>query len=712
MIELLYRIFYVIFAMELAAVFLFPLILFLRLLMQKLPMRYTAWMWRIYFIRILCPIAISSPFCIVAGWNRAYHRILASLGLALEPEQGFLRSWSCVFQNQIHTSLSYQICAFAWGIGMVLLFLGMSVRQYRIRREIRQSAVKLDGRIYQAEVPTPVMTGMLCSRYYLPQEATARQSRYILAHMKAQDHRHSVFWRYVFCGIALLHWFNPLVWCALELAKRDEEMACDELTVKYLGQHEQMPYVQILLNLPNEEAIVPYSGGTIFETNLRKRSAKMLYWRRPTLRQKLTGILILSIFVFYVFLLRPVQIAWANGTWDSGRRMENVPVNLSEDSVIAETRVNSPSGLERIVRLVKKGKNAAGLQQEESFYLQMTDSLGNEIDSRSVISLFQSKELELDQVIFSKGCRLYTGDYNGDGTAEMLIGQQVEWDEPQKTEIDNAIFKTEGSSDSATQKTYVYLVVSLEEQEMQVISEPVYALQGDQMESASPGTEAEIKDLFYVNVPGGRNYYVWDAEQKQYKRQKMTQEELNQHKAASEGTQEEGVAREYTLQDSAGDVVVRVKTESDTTGSQSIRSILIGDEARQTEMERVDGYFCDIAWVTEQDRQSDQYAILTYNGTRAQTFQVYDVERKKLYYSQEDGNQILAETFKKYNGKDITFKDGGVVVYSLLEKNKDVLTINFAADADSGVTVQGNYQYDCEKKTTSNLAFNQTMSNQ
>ena len=49
-------------------------------------------------------------------------------------------------------------------------------------------------------------------------------------------------------GLCLaLHWYNPLVWLAAVLSRRDGELACDEATVKRLGEEERAAYGRTLL---------------------------------------------------------------------------------------------------------------------------------------------------------------------------------------------------------------------------------------------------------------------------------------------------------------------------------------------------------------------------------------------------------------------------------------------------------------------------------
>lgn len=188
----------------------------------------------------------------------------------------------------------------------------------------------------------------------------------------------------------------------------------------------------------------------------------------------------------------------------------------------------------------------------------------------------------------------------------------------------------------------------------------------------------------------------------------MTQEMLNQHREASKGTAEAGAQNTISLKDAEGKVKMRVDTRNDTTGSPEIQSIDIGSEGQSRKMDKLEGYFCDLQWAVSEDDNKERYAVLTYNGTKAQTFVVYDVEQKREYYRQEDGNSILADAFAQYNGSDISFAEGGLAVYSLQSRKEDTLTISFAADADGGKTVSGSYEYQVKDKRVKNLSFSQT----
>lgn len=721
MMDWLYRIFYIVFAMEVAAVVLFPLLLLFRVLAHNLPKKNMLHLWRLYFFRIICPIAISSPFSIVSGWNRWFHRFMSSLGLTMETQGGLLRSWSSVLHGSITTTWSYRVCAWIWLVGVLFVLGIMFIRQRQIVKGIRSGATHLTDRLYQSKTNVSVMTGLFRLRFYVPEEIDAKQAKYTVAHMQSHEKRKSALWRLAGFLVAAVHWFNPLVWWALYMANRDEEMACDEETVRKLGAKEKNAYTQSILNMAKEDVAVPYTVSVIYELALEQRAQRILHWREPAVRQRLTGLLLFTLLFFHSFLLRPLQMAWGGGTWGQGQSVQE-PVKQSKGNsdILAQTAALSPSGLERTLKLVLQSGVQSADEARGRCSLVLEDSVGNKIDEISLRDIFRKQEMDLPQFVFPKGLALRLGDYNNDQIQEVIIGQQMTWSDDQRETV-NAVLsaggndasvqkdgqdadgKTQGKTDAV--KEYVYLVLQIEETALKVVSEPVYSQQMSGMETLTPGELTDIKDIFYTSTEKGRIYYVWNYDEQKYMAQKLSEEQLNQHREASLGKEAAGVKKAFYLKDDKEKEQMRVDTQSDTTGSREIKTVIMSKGDRK--MKAVKGYYCDLKWAVQADGSTGRYAILTYNGTKAQTFVLYDVEERKELYRHEDGNALLSQVFGQYNDSQIRFKSGSAVVYTLLEQKGNVLTISFAAQAEEGVTVRGTYEYDMEQKTASHLQFSQ-----
>ena len=721
----LYRFFYTVIAMEAAAVSLFLPLLFLRVVISGLPKKYMVWLWRLYFLRIVCPIQISSTFSIVPPWNRSYHRFLADVGLDIDAQHGgLLRSLRDVWQANIQVTSLYRIMAIGYFAGMLLLVVLLVIRAGKVRSAIRMREKRLEGTLYQSAVELPVMTGLFVNRVFLPETMNVQEAKYTLAHMECRRARRSNLWNAFYVAALLLHWYDPCVWAAVFLVRRDEQMACDECAVDGCSAADKNAYIQGILNIVPQESRVPFTACASFETDLERRSQRLLHQGSDRMRYKMTGVILLLLMFFWLFLLRPVQNVWAGGTWNAGSEKLSANKDTRKTNlIISQTDVLSPSGLKQTVSLRHKRNEANGRILANSYELQLADAAGSELAVVDLQKVFREQGIAKDTLYFPEGLKLQTGDYNNDGIQELLLGQQRAWDATEQKQIGRLLSnKTDSKSKTASSKvaenvtptpakqvknlrTYVYVMFQMQETGLQIVSEAVYGEQAASMQSVKPSQESDVKDLFYMQLSDGKLYYIWDSDATKFRAKKLSSDELNQHRRASQGTEEAGVSKTETLEDADGNECMRVQTTTDTTGSPEIGQIMMSQNKKK--MNEVKGYFCELKWVPQSDASSGRYAVLIYNGTKAQTFVLYDVDKATELYRQEDGNDILSSIFAKYNDTQIQFKSGAIAVYKLAEQNGSRLTIDFAAEAEDGVDVSGSYVYDMDSEQISNLQYNQ-----
>ena len=746
----LYRFFYIVIAMEAAAVSLFLPLLFLRVVISGLPKKYMVWLWRLYFLRIVCPIQISSMFSIVPAWNRSYHQFLADVGLDIDVQHGgLLRSLRDVWQANIQVTSLYRIMAIGYFAGMLILVVLLVIRAGKVRSAIRMWEKRLEGTLYQSAVELPVMTGLFVNRVFLPETMNVQEAKYTLAHMECRRARRSNLWNAFYVTALLLHWYDPCVWAAVFLVRRDEQMACDECAVDGCSAADKNAYIQGILNIVPQESRVPFTACASFETDLERRSQRLLHQGSDRMRYKMTGVILLLLMFFWLFLLRPVQNVWAGGTWNAGSEKLSANKDTRKTNLIlSQTDVLSPSGLKQTVSLRHKRNEANGRILANSYELQLADAAGSELAVVDLQKVFREQGIAKDTLYFPEGLKLQTGDYNNDGIQELLLGQQRAWDAAEQKQIGRLLSKkTDSKSKTASSKgnenvtptpagktdesaktpasskgnenvtptpakqvknlrTYVYVMFQMQETSLQIVSEAVYGEQAASMQSVKPSQESDVKDLFYMQLSDGKLYYIWDSDATKFLAKKLSSDELNQHRRASQGTEEAGVSKTETLEDADGNECMRVQTTTDTTGSPEIGQIMMSQNKKK--LNEVKGYFCELKWVPQSDASTGRYAVLIYNGTKAQTFVLYDVDKATELYRQEDGNDILSSIFAKYNDTQIQFKSGAIAVYKLAEQNGSRLTIDFAAEAEDGVDVSGSYVYDMDSEQISNLQYNQS----
>lgn len=123
-------------------------------------------------------------------------------------------------------------------------------RLRRLRRPFPTEGTKLP--VYLLEgLPSPCLFGLVRPAIYLTSEAVATETRLrqILVHEETHF-RHGDHWWSLLRGVALaLHWYNPLVWLAAGVSRRDAELCCDEDTIRRLGEEQRLEYGRTLLSM-------------------------------------------------------------------------------------------------------------------------------------------------------------------------------------------------------------------------------------------------------------------------------------------------------------------------------------------------------------------------------------------------------------------------------------------------------------------------------
>lgn len=192
-------------------------------------------------------------------------------------------------------------CAWYAGMSAMALWLIATNLAFRARlakraRRIEYPGCKLPLYITEA-VETPCLFGVLRPAIYLTPEAAsepetlAHSVEHELTHYRHGDH----IWALLRCLCLVLHWYDPLVWLAAALSRRDAELACDEATIRRLGEAERAAYGRTLIRISCERRATLLRTATTMncgKRGLRERIA--LIAKRPKTAAYALVILILA----------------------------------------------------------------------------------------------------------------------------------------------------------------------------------------------------------------------------------------------------------------------------------------------------------------------------------------------------------------------------------------------------------------------------------
>ena len=710
--KLLYGLFYTSFSLAVVSAFALVVVLLIRVIIVKVPKKYFMCLWWLFLIRSICPVSLSSIYSLSPGINRKFHIFLELIGLSFDEQGGVLTGWQSVFVRQFTVNTNFRFCSIMWAAGVLFIWIYTLVKQTGIRKWL-QKAERLDGSIYQHEkLNIPVMTGVFRLKKYLPGKMNVSEAKYVLRHMEIHEERHDGVLRAAAFIVLSLQWFNPFMWLAHYFILRDIETAADEDTLSYFGYDDRAKYAQEILNMNKGKKVIRPSLVTFQENRIDDRASKMLYQNKIKKKDRQVVVLVVLIFFIWWFMLRPLYMLWEGSldtTADNSISHTEEPLfDKTKQVVVAQTNVKSADGLSKVIKIVMTDGQQEDLGYDGEFKLVLEDTEGNKLAEENLNGQFS--ENKNDKLHFEKNVALHISDYNSDKVNEVAIGQDIEFtDENLNTLLGREPKKKEKNKIKSIQKYYIW---NIEADKLQCVSEPIYTADKTGAEANScefkipKGTNGVIK----VKVLKNKFYYVWDGTNEMFVRKELTKKQLKKYKKDSDKTDDSGEKSVHSLKNDSDRESIRVVTQKDSTGSEEIKNIVISPNGASKKISNIKGYYCELQWVQTTDNEENRYAVLTYNGIRSQTFVVFDTKLKEIYYKQEDGNSALSSVFDRYNGNqnDIAFNKDDLVVYTLQEKENDVLKIGFAANAKDNVVVKGSYKYDVEKKNQYDFNYSQT----
>ncbi|MBE6986941.1 MAG: M56 family metallopeptidase [Ruminococcaceae bacterium] len=184
-----------------------------------------------------------------------------------------------------------QIALAIWVAGMAAMAGWFAFVNLTFRRKLRASAKAFD--LPESKVPVkvnPVLTspclfGLWKPTVYMTPGCVdnAQTRHHVLTHELTHLHHRDHIWSWVRCLCLCIYWFNPLVWVAASLSRRDCELACDEAALKKLGEGERLAYGKTLLDMVSS---VPAPGQLLETATAMHETKKQLKERMKCIVKK------------------------------------------------------------------------------------------------------------------------------------------------------------------------------------------------------------------------------------------------------------------------------------------------------------------------------------------------------------------------------------------------------------------------------------------
>lgn len=212
-----------------------------------------------------------------------------------------------------------KVLPFAWIAGMVVMVavifsvnISFSTTLGLFRKELPVLAKKGRGKqelaVYLADgIYSSCLYGVVRPSIYLNKEGMGEQEKtYCVEHEYSHYLQGDMVWSLCRTVCLILHWYNPLVWLAVVLSKKDAELACDERTIERLGEEERYNYGHTLVEMAaaQSKTVQMFGMATLMASDKKEvvDRVKAITTKKET--KILTGLLVVILVVgigFFVF---------------------------------------------------------------------------------------------------------------------------------------------------------------------------------------------------------------------------------------------------------------------------------------------------------------------------------------------------------------------------------------------------------------------------
>ena len=338
------RIFSGVLQMSIAAAWMIPVVMVLRLLLKRAPKWVNLVLWGLVGLRLVCPFVPESRFSlmpklpILSGYlygnmignpagnafradtlqtgtnfsnnisQAALDGSMGAAGSGMGGVFGITGSGIRAFGTGVWRIPERLLSAFSilWLTG-VILFTGYAVYSYvRVRRQVAEAMWLRENLWICDEVKSPFILGLRKPKIYLSSSMDEAQYPYVIAHEQAHLKRGDQWWKPLGFLILAIHWFHPFVWVAYLLFCNDLELACDESAVKKLNAQERKDYSYALLSSSMQRRLVTVCPLAFGEVGVKKRVKEILNYKKPTFWVVLAAVAV-CVIVAVCFLTNPKQ---------------------------------------------------------------------------------------------------------------------------------------------------------------------------------------------------------------------------------------------------------------------------------------------------------------------------------------------------------------------------------------------------------------------
>lgn len=310
LLNILNQIFLEVLNRGLAVTYVILAILFARLLLKRLPKKYSYALWSIAGLRLLFDFRLSSvislfnyvsapaltPRQIQTDYRFARLHAISQMAMSGEASPADTPAVaSGALDNAVFFRQILSVFCLIWLSGILLLLVHAMISHRKVRKNVA-TAIKYENNIYQcSNLSSPFVIGLFSPKIYIPFHLDKSAEAYVLAHENCHIRRKDPWIRMLSFLLLIVFWFHPLLWYSYYLMIQDMEMSCDEAVLAHMGNENKQDYSNTLLAFAKGKQRMTIGPLSFGESHAGKRIKNVLRFKKPGLWIGITGILVIGI---------------------------------------------------------------------------------------------------------------------------------------------------------------------------------------------------------------------------------------------------------------------------------------------------------------------------------------------------------------------------------------------------------------------------------
>ena len=277
-----------------------------RILLKKLPKRYSYFLWIGLGIKALFDIKLPSLLNVFAKKADTIEKINSVVATG----QKYVIKFSESTKTESVSAVSFKEIVFfvlflVWVTGVAFIMARGIVEFIKIKKKTAVS-FKEDSGLYRCDyIESPMAFGFIKPRIYIPLDFDKDTMRAVIEHEKYHVKRGDIYYKLIAFVLLCAYWMNPLSWISFKLFNLDMELSCDEAVLRKTGLATKKDYSKWLLYYSSTKHCVGLAPTAFGETDTKRRVKNIMEFKKKGLLATLLGVVMVAAVLVVCFMVLP-----------------------------------------------------------------------------------------------------------------------------------------------------------------------------------------------------------------------------------------------------------------------------------------------------------------------------------------------------------------------------------------------------------------------